>query len=97
MRDIGVVEFFFFFFFLTLVHSVSQCLVVHSLVQYPLEALSLFIQLHWEVNLRAGHHTRGPVHGNLMDIVRALAVLYKVAERVLCHGGSCLSDGTARR
>lgn len=31
--------------------SVSPCLMVHSPVQYPLEALSLFIQLRREANL----------------------------------------------
>ena len=36
------------------VHSVSLCLKAHSPVQYPLEVLSLFIQLLHEVNLLLG-------------------------------------------
>jgi alpha amylase-like protein len=39
------------FLYFDVIASVSPCLRVHSPLQYPLETLLLFIQLHWEVNL----------------------------------------------
>lgn len=52
MRDIGSLMNSSFFDISALV---SPCLRVHSSQQYPLEVLSLSIQLHREVILRAGH------------------------------------------